>query len=179
MNTEIEIWKDIPGYEGLYQCSNFGRIKSLSRWLRCKNGFRKSKEKIMNICKDKIGYCYLDLGKRNKKLVHRLVAITFIDNTENKPCVNHKNGIKFDNMACNLEWVTYSENEKHSYSVLGKDIKGEKSHRHILKNEQVIEIKIRIKNGERNKDICKDYPVIDKTISDIRRGARWSHIKID
>jgi len=84
-----------------------------------------------------------------------------------------------NNNVKNLEWVSYSENEKHSYSVLGKDMKGEKSHRHILKNEQVIEIKIRIKNGERNKDICKDYPVIDKTISDIRRGARWSHIKID
>ena len=87
--------------------------------------------------------------------------------------------IKNDNRSSNLEWVTYSENEKHSFIVLGKDIKGEKSHRHVLKNEQVMEIKLRIKKGERNKDICIDYPVIDKTISDIRRGVRWSHIKID
>ena len=179
MNTEIEIWKSIPEYEGKYECSNLGRIKSMPRFIKCRNGVRKTKEKIMNIFKDKNGYCYLDLGKRNKKLVHRIISIAFINNTENKPCVNHKNGIKSDNRSCNLEWVTYSENEKHSYSVLGKDIKGEKSHRHILKNEQVIEIKLRIKNGERNKDICKDYPVIDKTISDIRMGVRWSHIKID
>ena len=180
MNNEIEIWKNVPGYEGLYQCSNLGRIKSMSSLVKCSNGFRKTKEKILKHyqkCDDK--YCYIYLGRKNCYLVHRVISMAFNNNIENKPCVNHKNGIKSDNRACNLEWVTYSENEKHSYYVLGKDIKGEKSHRHILKNEQVIEIKLRIKNGERNVDICKDYPVIDRTISDIRRGKRWSHIKIN
>jgi hypothetical protein len=119
-----EIWKDIPGYEGKYQVSNLGRVKSLSKKLSCvrngKTAFRVTKEKIMKPYIPKNGYARMDLGGRNTNLVHRLVAKAFIPNPENKPCVNHIDGNPSNNNLHNLEWCTYSENELHSYRKLGK-----------------------------------------------------------
>lgn len=92
-----EIWKDIKGYEGLYQVSNWGRIKSI----------RFGKERIMKLCPDRYGYLYIVLYKNNIKKayrVHRLVAEAFIDNTDNLPCVNHKDENKQNNNVENLEW---------------------------------------------------------------------------
>lgn len=117
-----EIWKDIKGYEGLYQISNMGRVKR----------FKRKEEKNLNPCKDKRGYLRIDLykkGNRKNITIHRLVAIHFIPNPENKPEVNHKHGIKTDNRATELEWVTTSENEKHAYDTgLKKQKNGEAHH---------------------------------------------------
>lgn len=105
-----EIWKDIPNYEGLYQASNLGRIKSLKR--------KGAKEKILKGFYDEFGYLRVALCKNNeikKYKVHRLIAITFISNPNNYKQVNHDNGIKDDNRVENLEWCTPSYNTKHSY----------------------------------------------------------------
>ena len=111
-----EIWKDIPGYEGLYQVSNLGRVKSLERYKDNNSGLVKMPEKIMQ-GGIRNGYVLVYLtkdGKRKTFSAHRLVAQAFIPNPEQKPTINHINGNKQDNRVENLEWNTDKENINHA-----------------------------------------------------------------
>lgn len=123
-NFKGEVWKDINGYEGLYQVSNLSRVKSLDRYVKGKKDYKRFRHgEIMRPVKMADGYCKVGLrnGKGQKLFsIHRLVAIAFILNAEKKPFINHKNGVRDDNRIENLEWCTQSENCKHSFEVLGR-----------------------------------------------------------
>lgn len=108
-----EIWKDIEGYEGLYQVSNFGRVKS----------FHFNREKILNLLPS-YGYLYVNLcdkqGKRKRLCVHRLVAKYFLDDFDNHKQINHIDGNKMNNFITNLEMCTAKENSIHRVKILNK-----------------------------------------------------------
>lgn len=109
----MEIWKDIIGYEGEYQVSNLGNVRSLTREVKCKNGFAIKNGKLLTKTKKKKGYLCVNLssgGKSKSIEIQRLVALAFIPNPCNYPCVNHKDENKENNHADNLEWCTYAQN---------------------------------------------------------------------
>lgn len=119
-----EEWRDAPYGEGFYMVSNYGRIKSVNRVSVYTNNPRP--DKILKQKKHKRGYKMISLyvnGKCLYKTVHRLVALAFIPNQENKRTINHKNGIKWDNRVENLEWATDSENGIHSFRFLNREVK--------------------------------------------------------
>ena len=126
-----EVWKNVVGYDGIYQVSNTGRIKRIL----------KSKERMLIGRLDKDGYKEVILSKKqNKKYckLHRLVAEAFVPNTNNKPQVNHKDRNKTNNSADNLEWVTGSENTIHSFVTGRKPHKGTRAVSQFTKDMKLI-----------------------------------------
>jgi hypothetical protein len=116
-DMEGEIWKDIEGYEGFYQISNFGRVKSLSRLIVNRFSNRITIDIIRKPVVSKDGYTYVKISfnkKSTKYSIHRLVALNFIDNPNSKLEVNHIDSIRLNNNVKNLEWVSKSENQCHS-----------------------------------------------------------------
>lgn len=117
-----EVWRDIAGYEGSYQVSNLGRVRSLDREIvfvgRWGNVVRKIQPgKVLALSIGTKGYLGVRLGSKSSvKLVHRLVAAAFIHNSQNMPEVNHKDYIRTNNHINNLEWSTSSENIIHSHA---------------------------------------------------------------
>lgn len=162
-----EIWRDIVGYEKFYKVSSVGRVKSM----------RTNKIRILQLHK----HGHYDVGftlNYSRKLykAHRLVAIAFIPNPENKPDINHKNGIRTDNRICNLEWVTVAENNKHARETgLFKSTIGMTRSRGKLKRAEVI--KIRKMRGKYTIDfIARKFGIHKATVLRTCSGKSWANV---
>ncbi|ANO57960.1 HNH endonuclease [Lactobacillus phage P1] len=112
MDREKEIWRTYPEF-GFIQGSDFGRVRTVERYVKVKNGKRLIKGRILKPQRDKSGYMYVCFsadGKQVTKKVHRIIAGCFLDNPDDLPEVNHKNAVRTDNRVENLEWVTRQDN---------------------------------------------------------------------
>lgn len=176
-----EEWVEITGFPN-YLISNKGRVKRISRLILGKSGSKyKLPEKIMSPVLSKAGYPSVLLTIGEAKLnfkIHRLVAKAFIPNPENKPQVNHKNGIKTDNNVDNLEWATASENVTHAFKTgLSQGKKGEANNSSKLTEREVLQIRhlfaMKVFDME---ELSKKYKVTNKTIFNIVTRRVWKHI---
>ena len=170
-----EVWKDIDGYDGYYQISNKGRVRS---WKNGRWGKRES-PLIMKQQLNRYGYYEIRLQKNNVKRLHRthrLVALNFIGNPNNKPHVNHKDCNKINNNYKNLEWVTNSENIKHAVK---NDLmaRGERSGHAVLSRNDVLQIRSILEQGFAcKKELAIAYNVSLPTMYDVESRRSWRHI---
>jgi hypothetical protein len=175
-NINIEIWKDISGYEGQYQISNLGTVQSLTR-IDAQNHIRYSQ--IMKPKLDDKGYYQIILcqnGKHKSLSLHRLLAKHFISNPNNLPCINHIDGNPKNNLLENLEWCTYSENTIHAYKT-GLMKLGNGHGRAKLTTEQVLEIRKLYKpNIYSFNMLAKQFGVTKQSIVSIVLRRNWKHI---
>lgn len=173
-NLRQEIWKPIQNYDGIYEVSNLGNIKSLN--------YRKSgKESILKQGIIRNGYKDVALwnhGIVKYPMVHRIVAIAFIPNPNNLPQVNHKDGNKSNNHVGNLEWCTSSENHRHALKEglrVPPCLKGEKHGQSKITNKQAIEI-FHTKGLQR--EIAKQFGISRDIVSNIKTGRCWKHLNL-
>lgn len=180
----MEVWKDIKGYEGIYQVSNMGNVKSLDRYVFHKgNGTNMFvKGRILKSNSRKNWYRQVILYDKSHKpkthLVHRLVAEYFVPKVEGKDFVNHIDGNKENAIYTNLEWVTPKENINHAIKT-GLTPIGQESSSAKLTNQQVMEIRSKISTGKYScMTVAKEYGISDSTVEKIVDGRLWKHLPL-
>jgi hypothetical protein len=175
----IKIWKQIPEFS-LYEISNYGEIKTF-------NWKNTGQERIMKPALDGCGYLRTVLkrdsdGKLCTVKVHRLVAQTFLENPENKPVVNHINGIRNDNRLFNLEWCTIRENSLHSFKIGISSNKGERNPSATITEEQAKEILANYEFGKKTRKGMTKQQLADKynttfaVIKQLVQRRTWKHL---
>ena len=176
-----EHWLPVPGWEGLYIVSNYGRVKSLDRTLPVlnqKNRFFAGR--IIKPIKTPKGYYHVMLcvnGRNKRFYVHRLVAMAFIPNPENKPEVNHRDGVRTNNNSENLEWCTAFENSLDAHLSRGKIMSFRRGEDHFCSKLSETQVKeIRGSPQITASEFGKRFMVRATTIRNIRSGRKWKHI---
>lgn len=177
-NLENEIWMPIKGYEGIYEVSNMGRIKTLERVYYGGVVPVKIKTRLRKQTYTQKGYLSLILSKdkANKTcVVHRIVASHFIPNNENKPQVNHRNGVKDDNRVENLEWCTNQENCYHAWNVLERDVRVQPKGALSPSSKKIICDTFGI-SFDSIKEACEALDVNNTRVSEVCKGIK-THTK--
>lgn len=162
-----EVFREIQGFPK-YRISNLGRIISTVR----------GKDKIMKLGMRTTGYHKIELvGNSGRKTlsVHRLVAVAFIPNPKNHPCINHKDGTKTNNQVDNLEWCTYSHNTNHAFDV-GLRVPAKINGNAKLTISQVQEIR-KLHGKEKGIELAKRFNVSAETISNIQHRKTWKDLE--
>lgn len=169
-----EIWKDIPGYEGLYQVSDQGRVRSLDRVVMCTGAVKgayssRKKGRLLRPGPSNFGHLSVVLGRRNTRMVHDLVLRAFVGPPPDKHECCHNNGNPADNRLENLRWGTRSENNVDAVKH---------GRRGKLSSRQITEIKDRVKtcrHGEQTK-MAKEFGVSVCTVNSIKFGRVYKHV---
>ena len=174
-----EEWRDIRSYEGLYQVSNLGNVKSFNNRIKNKNPMI-----LKQTIDRKNGYLTVSLSKNGKKKIHRvhkLVASIFIDNPNNYPVINHKDGNKLNNCVDNLEWCTCQENIDHAVKMnLRADQRGENNPYHKITEQQAKEIiDLLLSKKYTQLEISRMYGLSDDYAGNIKRKKLWKYLTKD
>lgn len=160
-----EIWLDIAGYEGAYQVSDLGSVRSKNRILKGSPGSN--------------GYLTVGLHKGTSQKtfpIHFLVAQAFLGSRPSGLQINHINAVKSDNRLVNLEYCTPSKNRAHSFAIGNESTAGEQSKVAKLCNRDILEIRYLSKAGHMQKDIAKTFGITQSNVSLICSNKRWGHM---
>lgn len=175
----VEEWRSVRGYKGLYEVSNMGRVRSVDRVVKYRDGrVYNYKGKILSLIPNKAGYIQADLYRNTKyktTYVHILVLKAFKRQPKGKTEVNHRNGIKHDNRLHNLHWCTRLENVSHAISEGLSTTRGSNCHNAKLTNEDVLEIcRLVDIEGLKYKVVADKFSVSHGHVRDIVLGNRWN-----
>lgn len=174
-----EVWKPAGGYEGAYEVSNCGRVRSLPRVTTRKNGMPLTVAgRVRKIQTFPTGYRYVTLRDRTV-YIHRLVAAAFIPNPEDKPEVNHRDGDKANNRVSNLEWATRRENVAHAFATGIVQQNGSDNPMSKLQEVDVEDILRRLAGGAKQRDLAAAFGVTKDAISSIALRKKWAHVRVD
>lgn len=169
-----ERWKAIPGYEGSYEVSDLGRVRSLDRVVQCSNRIYRLRGRTLRQCRRKDGYLSVGLT-RGTELVHRLVLLAFVGECPKGMECRHLNGDPGDNCLANLSWGTKVENaadrDAHGRQVRGRSVEGVR-----LTEDDVRDVVVRLERGETQPDISRDLGVSRGAIAGIAQGVNWKHV---
>lgn len=170
VDLEGEEWRQVDGYDGDYEVSSFGRIKS----------YKKGLHKLLKIHFNIKGYPVVHITKLHtqpkSRSIHRLVGLTFIPNPENLPQINHKDGVKTNNNVSNLEWCDNTYNQRHAWeNGLGNPSRGSTNGMSKLTNEIVLRIRREYPDKSQN-ELSREYGVSQSQIWSIVNRKTWFHI---
>lgn len=182
MSIVDEIWKDVPDYEGYYQVSSLGRVRSCDRFVAHSGGGKRTvRQRVLNQCKDRYGYwnvCLCFNGKPKTVTVHSLVAKAFIGDRLTGDQINHIDGNKDNNSLRNLEYCSPSKNNQHAYDLgLKVAAKGENQGSSKLTQAQVLRIREAYASGGVSQAaLAKLYGIGQQTVCRIIARKTWKHI---
>lgn len=178
MNILNEEWRDCVGYEGLYQVSSLGRVRSMDRWIAYGDGRKRFyKGRVLKPSLNRDGYPVVNLGLGKSVRVHCIVAGAFIGDRPKGLDINHVDGCKANNHVSNLEYATRGQNICHAFANgLSIASRGELSGKALLTEAKVLEIRDLLSQGYTNRAVAKMFGVSKDAISHIRLRKTWKHI---